>query len=70
MKKYEDMTNKELINLKSNRWEKMMFYQNKAEVFRRLMGEVNEEQVIRLLNKTKKPLKHSKKNKFKVEFKC
>jgi len=60
MKNYEKMTDAELQTLKSKRWEKFMNYQNKSEVYDRLMREVNDEQVKRLIIQLQKA--HRKKN--------
>jgi len=54
MKKYENMTKKELSKLKTKRWEKMMLYRNKADAYLGLLEEVNAEQVKRLIKSLRK----------------
>lgn len=59
MKKYGDMTKKELTKLRNDRFNKYKIYENKAEAFKELMKEVNDEQVKRLIQSLRKnPIKY------------
>jgi len=54
MKKLKDLKSKELIKLKSFRINKLQNLEVKVEAYRKLISEINSEQVYRILPKLRK----------------
>lgn len=49
--KFDKLTNKDLVKLKSKHVDKFYYYENHSEVEKKIINSINEEQVNRLLKK-------------------